>query len=51
MHIRLATFGRIRCLLGADELVDLPHQGTRCALLVYLAIEREATRESLYNLF
>jgi DNA-binding SARP family transcriptional activator len=51
MSINLITFGRTRCLLGGDELIDLPHQRSRCALLVYLAIEREATRESLYNVF
>src|SRR5262245_59517394 len=51
MDIRLTTFGRIRCLLDAEEVTDLPHQKNRCALLLYLAIEREASRESLYNLF
>jgi DNA-binding SARP family transcriptional activator len=51
MDIHLITFGRLRCLLDDEELIDLPHQRSRCALLVYLAIEREASRESLYNLF
>ncbi|MBI4544282.1 MAG: hypothetical protein HY703_03705 [Gemmatimonadetes bacterium] len=50
MQIRLLTLGTLRCFLGDAELADLPAQRLRCAVLLYLALEREATREAVASL-
>jgi DNA-binding SARP family transcriptional activator len=50
-QVRLSTLGGVRCFLDEQELVDLPNQRIRCALLVYLAVEREVKREAIQNLF
>jgi DNA-binding SARP family transcriptional activator len=51
VQIRLSTLGRVRCDLDNQELTDLPGQRLRCALLLYLAVERKAPRETIQNLF
>ncbi|MBI4420571.1 MAG: hypothetical protein HY560_07065 [Gemmatimonadetes bacterium] len=47
MQLRLVTLGAVRCFRDGTELGELPAQRLRCAVLVYLATERETTRESL----
>jgi TolB-like protein/Tfp pilus assembly protein PilF len=51
MAIRVETLGGVRVVQDGGELVKLPRQPLRCALLVYLAIERKATRVRLAELF
>jgi adenylate cyclase len=50
VQIRLVTLGTLRCYLGEAELDELPGQRLRCAVLVYLAVERDATRETVASL-
>lgn len=51
MAIQLLTFGGLRAVNDTGELRGLLGQHTRAALLVYLAIERRVTRESLTTVF
>jgi DNA-binding SARP family transcriptional activator/TolB-like protein len=51
MSLRLITLGAPRVFDGKSELIDLPSQRLRFALLVYLAVEGEASRESVLALF
>jgi DNA-binding SARP family transcriptional activator len=50
MTIRICTLGRVRGLIDNRELTELPGQRLRCALLLHLAVEREATRKALCDL-
>jgi TolB-like protein/DNA-binding SARP family transcriptional activator/Tfp pilus assembly protein PilF len=49
-RIHLRTLGTLRIERDGVELRDLPSQPIRCALLLYLALERSATREELLGL-
>jgi DNA-binding SARP family transcriptional activator len=49
--IRVTVLGPPRCSVDGTELVDLPAQRTRFALLVFLAIERNAARDDVAALF
>lgn len=51
MTIRLTTLGGLRVHTDDRELDRLPGQNSRAALLVYLAVEREVSRESLITVF
>jgi DNA-binding SARP family transcriptional activator/TolB-like protein len=51
MSLRLLTLGSPRVFRGHDELVDLPAQRLRFALLVYLAVEGVVARELVLSLF
>jgi DNA-binding SARP family transcriptional activator/TolB-like protein len=46
VKIRLLTLGRFSVLSGGDEQLALASQPVRASLLVFLAIEREATRDA-----
>jgi adenylate cyclase len=50
VHGRLLTLGTIRCWREDRELTELPAQPLRCALLVYLALERDVPRDTLAGL-
>jgi DNA-binding SARP family transcriptional activator len=50
VQIRLTTLGRVRCELDDRDLAELPGQRLRCALLIYLAVERKVARETVQNL-
>jgi DNA-binding SARP family transcriptional activator/predicted Ser/Thr protein kinase len=45
--IRLEVLGGLRVFQNGEELPALPSKPQRCALLVYLAVEGEATRDRL----
>lgn len=47
MDLHLLTLGAVRCFRDGDEIAGLPRQRLRCAVLVHLAVEGEATRERL----
>ncbi|MFW6200899.1 MAG: BTAD domain-containing putative transcriptional regulator, partial [Gemmatimonadota bacterium] len=49
-RIHVSTLGRLVVHRDDRELVELPGQRLRCALLVYLAVERRATREQILSL-
>jgi DNA-binding SARP family transcriptional activator/TolB-like protein len=49
--IRIETLGRTRVFADNREIKALPSQPIRCALLVYLALERAATRDKLLGMF
>ncbi|MBI4545309.1 MAG: hypothetical protein HY703_08950 [Gemmatimonadetes bacterium] len=51
MSIRLVTLGGLHCYRDGEEVEALPAQRLRCALLVYLALEREASRDTLVAVF
>jgi DNA-binding SARP family transcriptional activator/TolB-like protein/tetratricopeptide (TPR) repeat protein len=51
MSLRLRILGAPRAFRAGAELADLPAQRLRFALLVYLAMERESSREALLTLF
>ncbi|CAN5826533.1 hypothetical protein BH23GEM9_BH23GEM9_35970 [soil metagenome] len=51
MSLRLMTLGPPRVFLGDRELADLPAQRLRFALLVYLAVEGDVSRESVLTMF
>ena len=46
MTVRLNTLGRLQVLRGSEELKSYSVRGTRCALLVYVALEGETTRDA-----
>lgn len=50
MTIRVETLGGLRILRDGEELTSLPGKPVQCALLVYLAVERSATRDQLLTL-
>ncbi len=50
MPTRVDTLGRLAIRHDDEELTSLPGQPVRCALLVYLAVEREASRDELMGL-
>ncbi|MGW8268164.1 MAG: AfsR/SARP family transcriptional regulator, partial [Longimicrobiales bacterium] len=50
MTIRVLTLGGLRILRDGEELTSLPGKQVRCGLLVYLAVERSATRDTLLAL-
>jgi DNA-binding SARP family transcriptional activator len=47
LSIRIKVLGAPACYANGHELTELPAQKTRFALLVYLAIERNTSRESV----
>jgi DNA-binding SARP family transcriptional activator/TolB-like protein len=49
--IRLDTLGTLRTFRDGQELERLPAQPVRCAVLLYLAMEREAPRETVLGMF
>jgi len=49
-RIHVSTLGRLVIRDEDRELAQLPAQRLRCALLVYLAVERRATREQILSL-
>jgi TolB-like protein/DNA-binding SARP family transcriptional activator/Tfp pilus assembly protein PilF len=51
VRIKLTTLGRVRCDLDDHNVTDLPAQRIRCALFIYLAVERKSSRETIQNLF
>jgi DNA-binding SARP family transcriptional activator/cytochrome c-type biogenesis protein CcmH/NrfG len=46
-RVRIRTLGTIRIDVDEQSLPDLPSQPVRCALLLHLAVEGEATRDTL----
>jgi DNA-binding SARP family transcriptional activator/tetratricopeptide (TPR) repeat protein len=51
MTVDLVTLGPVRCVIDGTQNADLPNQRLRFALLVYLAVERRATRETVLSIF
>ncbi len=51
MPIRLDTLGTLRTYRDGQELERLPAQPVRCAVLLYLAMERDVPRESVLGMF
>jgi DNA-binding SARP family transcriptional activator/TolB-like protein len=49
--IRLTTLGSVRVYRDNREVPDLPAQRLRCALLVYLATERDVSRADVVAMF
>src|SRR5262245_17987300 len=49
--IRLETLGQLRGFLNGQEVSGMPNRRRRFALLVYMAVERMATRQSLCRVF
>ncbi len=49
--IRIETLGRTRIFVQGRELTSLPNQPIRCGVLIYLAVERNVTRNRLVNIF
>lgn len=47
IRIHLTTLGGLRIEREGEEIRDLPAQPVRCALSLYLALERGATRDEL----
>ena len=48
---RIRTLGTLQIFSDSAELLELPSQRLKCALLVYLGVERHATRAGLMALF
>jgi DNA-binding SARP family transcriptional activator/TolB-like protein len=51
MQLRLTTLGAVRVHRDATEVPDLPAQRLRFALLLYLAAERDVSREEVVAMF
>ena len=51
MTLRLTTLGHPSVILGEEELTSLPGKPVTFGLLVFLAVEREATRDRLVSVF
>ncbi len=51
MRIHVITLGSPRVLRSGEEVIALPGRPIRFGLLVFLAMEREATRDRLIGLF
>ena len=50
MTVRISALGGLQVFRGSEELTSFPARGTRCALLVHLALEGETTRDSVMAL-
>ena len=50
MTVRLNTLGRLQVFRGPEELKSYAVRGTRCALLLYIALERDTTRDAAMGL-
>ena len=46
MTVRLNTLGRLQVFRGSEELTSYSLRGTRCALLLYIALEGRTTRDA-----
>lgn len=51
MTLRLTTLGHPSVTLGSDEITSLPGKPVAFGLFVFLAVEREATRDRLVSMF
>jgi DNA-binding SARP family transcriptional activator/TolB-like protein len=51
LSVSITTLGRVRVVVDGREKSGLPQQRLRCALLIYLAAETEASRETLAATF
>jgi len=51
MILRLTTLGNPRVLLNGEDLPSLPGKPVTFGLLVFLGVEREATRDRLVSVF
>ncbi|MFH1764063.1 MAG: BTAD domain-containing putative transcriptional regulator [Gemmatimonadota bacterium] len=51
MTLRLTTLGHPSAFLGPEEITSLPGKPVTFGLLVFLAVEREATRDRLVSVF
>jgi DNA-binding SARP family transcriptional activator len=51
LAVRIITLGQVRVVVDGREKPALPQQRLRFALLVYLAVEGDAARESLLAMF
>lgn len=51
MSVWITTLGQVRVLANGRERRGLPKQRLRCALLIYLAVERDVSRETLVGIF
>jgi DNA-binding SARP family transcriptional activator len=51
MKIRLLTLGTPACFISDQEIADILAQKTRFALLVYLAVERDVSRDQAAAVF
>jgi len=51
MQLRLTTLGAVRVHRDGTEVPDLPAQRLRVALLLYLAVERDVSREEVVAMF
>ena len=51
MSVRLTTLGSPRVSLAGEEIPSLPRKPVTFGLLVYLAVEREVTRDQLLTVF
>jgi TolB-like protein/DNA-binding SARP family transcriptional activator/Tfp pilus assembly protein PilF len=49
--LHIVTLGGLRIFRGSGELTALPTQPVRCGLLLYLAMERSVTRDTLTGTF
>jgi TolB-like protein/DNA-binding SARP family transcriptional activator/Tfp pilus assembly protein PilF len=49
--LHILTLGGLRIFRGPEELTALPAQPVRCALLLYIAMERSVTRDTLTATF
>ena len=50
MTVRLNTLGRLQVFRGSEELTSYSVRGTRCALLLHIALESETTRDAIMGL-
>lgn len=51
LPIRITTLGRVEVTAGNIPVESLRQQPTRCALLIYLAIERKVSRDAVLDMF
>lgn len=51
MSVRITTLGQVRVSVADRDRPSVPQQRLRCALLIYLAVERACSRESLLGVF
>jgi DNA-binding SARP family transcriptional activator len=49
--VDVATLGRFRVMSGGRDVIGLRRQPVRASFLVYLVMEREATRDTLVGMF
>ena len=50
MTVRLNTLGRLQVFRGSEELASYSVRGTRCALLLHVALDGETTRDAAMGL-